>query len=522
MRALFSWVGFRDLNFIASQLNEENFSAELEKAKGTRLTASKTSEHSPIQDIVTHYIVKKQPLNKLILFCDLNNKTLSNGVKRFFNSKNNKTTQYVDVIDICPKDVHDYNDVLLSATEKWRQINDLSGIEPFFNLSSGTTAMKAFLLILGQIRYADKARFVQNDDDSQDVKDFAIDFNFASLAVSEIFNKIEQSAFDPIAGNSPEIQKAKKYAAKTARTDCNVLIYGETGTGKELFAKAIHDAGSRKNKKFYAVNCATLPPLLLESLLFGCVKGAYTGAVDKKGLLEELNGGTLFIDELETCPLEVQAKLLRILQPPTGEAATCRCFSRLGSNQEVKSDVRIIAATNERLDKNDFRSDLLNRVSQLSINLPALRERKGDIGILAKYLFNDIKMQLGNDFANKKLCESAIKFIESRAWFGNVRELKNALTQAIVFSETDKITNNDFDKNLPALSAGNENESDEPDLQEGFDLKAFIEKETIKLQKKYVKKALVQTNDNKTKAAELLGIRYQTIDNWKKSWHDDE
>ena len=522
MRALFSWVGFRDLNFIASQLNEENFSAELEKAKGTRLTVSKTSEHSPIQDIVTHYIVKKQPLNKLILFCDLNNKTLSNGVKRFFNSKNNKTTQYVDVIDICPKDVHDYSDVLLSATEKWRQINDLSGIEPFFNLSSGTTAMKAFLLILGQSRYADKARFVQNDDDSQEVKDFAVDFNFASLAVSEIFNKIDQAAFDLIKGNSPEIQKAKKYAAKIASTDCNVLIYGETGTGKELFARAIHEAGNRKHNEFYAVNCANLPPQLLESLLFGTVKGVYTGAGDAKGILEKLNGGTLFIDELEACPPEVQAKLLRILQPPPGEKVTCRCFSRLGSTEEIKSDIRIIAATNERLKKNDFRSDLLNRVSQLSINLPALRERKDDIRILSESLFADIKKQLGDCFANKILCESAIRFIESRAWFGNVRELQNALTQAIVFSETEKITEDDFDKNLPALSAGKENESDEPDLQEGFDLKAFIEKETIKLQKKYVEKALIQTDGNKTKAAELLGIRYQTIDNWKKSWQDDE
>ena len=521
MRILFSWIGFRDLTFVASQLNDKKFKDELESVKKDRLPNSKTSDYGPVHKVVEYYVSNKQQFGKLILFCDLNNKILSEGVKRFFKSIN-KSSQYVNVVDICPKNVHNYSDVLNSATKKWKQIENFGDIEPYFNLSSGTTAMKAFLIILGQTRYADIAKFIQIDENTGEVQDFSIDLNLASFAVNEIFNKIEQAAFDPIAGNSPEIQKAKKYAAKIASTDCNVLIYGETGTGKELFARAIHEAGNRKHNEFYAVNCANLPPQLLESLLFGTVKGVYTGAGDAKGILEKLNGGTLFIDELEACPPEVQAKLLRILQPPPGEKVTCRCFSRLGSTEEIKSDIRIIAATNERLKKNDFRSDLLNRVSQLSINLPALRERKDDIRILAESLFADIKKQLGDCFTNKILCESAIRFIESRSWFGNVRELQNALTQAIVFSETEKITEDDFDKNLPEISAHDLNKSDEPDLQEGFDLKAFIEKETIKLQKKYVEKALIQTNGNKTKAAELLGIRYQTIDNWKKSWQDDE
>jgi transcriptional regulator with PAS, ATPase and Fis domain len=300
------------------------------------------------------------------------------------------------------------------------------------------------------------------------------------------------------------------------------MIYGETGTGKELFAKAIHDASSRKDKKYYAINCAALPSQLLESELFGTVEGAYTGAVDKEGILEMLDGGTLFLDELEACPAEVQVKLLRVLQPPIGKAMTCRCFARLGSDEELKSDVRIIAATNEHLKNGDFRTDLFNRIATLTVTLPSLRIRQNEVSLLAEKLFNSIKRELGSAFNNKELGESAINFIESRAWFGNVRELKNALTQAIVFSETNEITEVDFDQSLPPKSAFTDVGNDELDLSKGIDLKAVIDKETIRLQKKYVEKALIITKGNKIQAAKLLGITYQTIDNWKKGWEEND
>lgn len=522
-RVLFSWIGFRDLNFIAAQLDDENFSNALQKAK----TASRQSggnvsdslDFSPIVNIVNYNLDKKTAFIKLILFCDLNNQILHNGVKKYFQ----RYIDSVEVIKVSTSDVHNYGDVLSSAIAGWRQIDDLDGVEACFNLSSGTTAMGAFLTVLGQARYADKAKFIQVGGSEKEIQEFSIDFNLASFAVNETLQKIEQTAFKPIAGNSPEIRKAKRYAEKAARTDLNVLIYGETGTGKELFARAIHDASDRKEKKFHAINCATFTEDLLAAELFGSVKGAFTGAVDKDGVLKKLNGGTLFLDELEACPSKVQSQLLRVLQPPTGKGLTCRRFSPVGNeDKEIESDVRIIAATNEHLESQNFRTDLFNRVAQLRIDLPALRERRGETGLLAKKLFDDFRTQLDGEFFNKKLCDSAIKFIESRAWLGNVRELQNALTQAIVFSESNDITIDDFDQNLPSLASCQGCEKDDFDLSKGVDLKSIIDKETIRLQKGYVKKALAVTNGNKTKAAELLGITYQTIDNWKKAWEEYE
>ena len=475
-------------------------------------------------------------INKLVLFCDLNNNSLNDGIKEFFNeyitfsdnpSNNKSLGSCVEIIDICLNNVHSYHDIWTTALQQWPKTEKNDKTEFYFNVSSGTTAMKAFLLVLGQAYYGDNAKFVQvaNEDPEKEgnprVDEFNFDLNLASIATNTVLENAYGVSFNPIFGESLKMLEAKKRAAKAAKTDLNVLIYGETGTGKELFAEAIHKDSARKDQNFYAINCACLPPNFLESKLFGYEKGAFTGAVTSQaGLLEELDGGTLFIDELEVCPAEVQAKLLRVLQPPRDKSITCRQFSRLGSNKLIEKDVRIIAATNERLDKKEFRSDLLNRVSQLTISLPPLRERTGDIGELAKKLFEIIKEKLGKEFSNKKLCEDAITFIESRAWFGNVRELQNALMQAIVFSEKDSITEDDFDKNLPEKSLSCAI-NDEPELTEKFDLKEFIEEKTMELRRKYVEKALAQTGGNKTKAAELLGITYQTIDNWKKTWDKD-
>ena len=523
MRVLFSWIGFRDLTYIDEQLKEDEFSQALKNAKESR-TGLKEGVFSPIFVAYEHLVNNQQALDRLVIFSDINDEALRNGVKKFLQ----RYVAQVDVVEVeVPSaKVRNYGYILTSAAKQWQQIKESIGdrkdIAPYFSLSSGTTAMKAFWTVLGQAYYGDKAQFINVSEDGAKTEVYEIDFNLASFAVNETFQKIEHSAFKPIAGRSPEIQKAIRYAEKAARTNLNVLIYGETGTGKELFAKAIHDAGDRKDKDFVAINCATLSADLLVSSLFGSQKGAYTGAVDKKGLLEVLNGGTLFIDELEACPPEVQDKLLRVLQPPYDKPVTCRCFTPLGSNKEIESDVRIIAATNEQLEGNNFRADLLNRIAQLRINLPSLRERDGDVCFLAKCLFQNIKKQLGGDFIRKQLCDSAINFIVNRAWLGNVRELQNALTQAIVFSEDDEITANNFDQNLPSKATGSNKNRESLDVAEGVDLKSIIERETIRIQKKYVGEALKITKGNKTKAAELLGIKYQTIDNWKKSWEEND
>ena len=297
-----------------------------------------------------------------------------------------------------------------------------------------------------------------------------------------------------------------------------------------MLANAIHQASTRKDKPFHKINCAAIPAPLLESLLFGHKKGTFTGAdKDSPGLFKECNGGTLFLDEAEACAPEMQVKLLRVLQPPSERALTCRKFTPIGSTQEEESDVRIIAATNERLDKKEeFRSDFLNRLSTLTLSLPALRERPDDLRELAQKLFDAIKKQLGEAFKHKKLDRSAIKFIESRAWRGNVRELQNALTQAIVFGESDKVTVADFDPNLPkrlenAPVTGTPSEPsspDEIDLSQPIDLPTIAKKRDYAFKKMYIDAALKKTGGIKKAAADLLCTSYQNIDTWEKKWEE--
>ena len=521
-KVLFSWIGFKDLNCIAAGLNDDAFDKALDEAKAKRPTASQTSKYSPICQIVNKY-----KFDSLVLFFDLDSQTLVDGVNTFYNSRYD-----TQILRVQSKNVHSFEDIWDSAIQSWRTICGKleDDVEPFFNLSSGTTSMNALFIVLGQISYRDKAKFIQVPE-ANTVRDFTIGYDLGSYAVNETLRHIELSAFDPIVGTYPCMQRAKLRAAKAAVTDCNVLIYGESGTGKELFAEAIHKASHRKNNKFKMLNCATLTPSLLESQLFGYVKGAFTDAKgDKKGLLEELDGGTLFLDEIEACPQEVQAKLLRVLQPPTGEAMTCRQFSPVGNeSKELKSDVRIIAATNESLNNQNFRNDLLNRLSTLNITLPPLRERLGDIGSLAQILFAEIKKQLGDVFKNKFLCDSAIKFIETRAWKGNVRELKHALTQAVVFGDNDQITDADFiDLGLPAKEADsviespvNEIEKIISRLSQDVNIVDILKEYDIALKEKCIAYALKVSGGKKSEAAALLGISYQTMDNWKKATKTD-
>lgn len=298
--------------------------------------------------------------------------------------------------------------------------------------------------------------------------------------------------FDNILGHSPALLQAIDLAKKVAQTDTTVLLTGETGTGKEVFAQAIHQASSRASKSFVAVNCSALGREILESELFGHKAGAFTGAIrDKKGLFEEAHGGTLFLDEIGEMPLDLQAKLLRVLE--TGE------FMHVGDTKTIRSDVRIIAATNRDLlaesQKGHFRSDLFYRLSVFCIHLPPLRDRKVDILILANWFasFFANKMnrpvpELSADFEGKMLLYP---------WKGNIRELKNVIERAVILASGQLTADL-----LPAeilFSTGNES------LAGGssFDLSLS--------EKMLIQKALHHTKGNKTEAARLLNIGLTTL-----------
>ncbi|MFQ6003533.1 MAG: sigma-54 interaction domain-containing protein, partial [Candidatus Zixiibacteriota bacterium] len=312
----------------------------------------------------------------------------------------------------------------------------------------------------------------------------------------------EKYAFHGIIGNSPKMQEVFTLLERVIPTEGRVLLEGESGTGKELIARVLHYGGPRKDGPFVAVDCGALPASLLESELFGYLKGAFTGAhQDKKGLFEEAHGGTLFLDEIVNMPNEVQTKFLRAIEE--GE------IRPLGSTQIKKVDVRIIAAASDNLraqvEASRFREDLYYRLNVVNISLPPLRERTEDIAILANHFLNKMAEKYGKTVKGYKT--ETITYLENYAWPGNVRELENAVERMAILAE----------ENLDYIP---------PDLlpqeirPQGFEpaspLLKNLPSNNIKTKKNIYEKgiileALMQQNWNQSAAARALGIAESTL-----------
>ena len=294
---------------------------------------------------------------------------------------------------------------------------------------------------------------------------------------------------DQILGTAESILQAKKLAERVAHTDATVLLTGETGTGKEVFAHAIHETGSRSNKNFVAINCSAFSKEILESELFGHKQGSFTGAVrDKKGLVEEANDGTLFLDEIGEMPMDLQAKLLRVLE--TGE------FIKMGETKVSTSNFRLIAATNrtllEEVKQGNFREDLYFRLNVFEIHLPALRERKEDLKILAKN-FIDVFSKKMNLISKVQVSEDYYKTLKKNNWQGNIRELRNTVERSLIL-----MNNNILDADsLPLYSEQASAETDSLSIKT--------------LEKEHIQKVLQYTKGNKAEAARLLEIGIATL-----------
>ncbi|HSR01747.1 MAG TPA: sigma-54 dependent transcriptional regulator [Methylophilaceae bacterium] len=305
-----------------------------------------------------------------------------------------------------------------------------------------------------------------------------------------------QSETEGLIGNSEPMQALKKMIAQVAPEKATVLIAGETGTGKELVAKAIHAASPRKNSLFVAVNCAAIPAEMLESELFGYEKGAFTGAIKARtGKFELADKGTLFLDEITEMPINLQAKLLRALKEGVIE--------KLGSNKQIALDNRIVAATNrdamQAVKEGKLREDLYYRLNVFQLNVPALRERQGDVRLLSNYFITRRGGQIS---------EAALLQLESYDWPGNVRELENVLERAAILSGGEAIE----PQHLPLDIVGEEPSLLETDAK--LENNLSIPAHTQQLEKKLIIQAIEASKGNKAKAAKLLEISERSL--WYK------
>jgi len=299
----------------------------------------------------------------------------------------------------------------------------------------------------------------------------------------------DEHSFDRIIGSSEALRQAVNLARKVAATDTSVLLTGETGTGKEVFAQAIHQAGPRAREAFVAVNCSAFSKELLESELFGHRAGSFTGATkDKKGLFEEADKGTLFLDEIGEMPIELQAKLLRVLE--SGE------FIKIGETRPTKVDLRIIAATNRDLEKEiaagNFREDLYFRLSVFRIQLPALSQQREDVAEYARYFVGQFAAKMGKRI--ETIDDAYIAALERHTWHGNVRELRNVVERSLIMADGERLS---ADTLSPEFRAGDGAPPDSLALDA--------------LERHHILKVLEYAKGNKTEAARLLGIGIATL-----------
>ena len=316
-----------------------------------------------------------------------------------------------------------------------------------------------------------------------------------NVRLEKLENKIAKTySIDSILGESKVLKDALALAQKVSVTDVPVLLTGETGTGKEVFAQAIHYNSKRAKQSFVAVNCSSFSKELLESEMFGHKAGSFTGALkDKKGLFEEANNGTIFLDEIGEMAFELQAKLLRILE--TGE------FIKIGDTKPTHVNVRIIAATNRNLPEeiaaNHFREDLFYRLSVFQVHLPPLRERTGDVRLLAKAFVKNLSERMGRTIT--EITPAFIETLEQQPWKGNIRELRNVIERCLIVCEGEQLDITD----LPLEIQNTHYEQSSGTSPDSFELSA--------MERRHIARVLEYTKGNKTETARLLKIGLTTL-----------
>lgn len=318
--------------------------------------------------------------------------------------------------------------------------------------------------------------------------------------------QIKRYQFDDIIGENKTFKEVVTLGKKAARTDASVFIYGETGTGKELFAQSIHFAGARRDNPFLAQNCAALPESLLEGILFGTEKGGFTGAVDRPGLFEQASGGTLLLDEISAMPYELQSKLLRVLQEDY--------IRRVGGSRDIPVDVRIIATVNEPplklIEKGLLRKDLYYRLNVVNITIPPLRERLDDIPLLCDAFLEKHNKKYGKEVW--MLSEGALKILKNYTYPGNVRELENIIMSAVSLADREHVLT-EKQLHLPDV------ELEKKGSAVGYDPSAQSLDEYLRIcEEQILRRCMAENEGNISAAARQLGIKRQTLQHKLKKY----
>ncbi len=392
-----------------------------------------------------------------------------------------------------------------------------------FHLSPGTPAMAATWILLAKTRFP--AELIESSRE-HGVRTVSVPFEISAEFLPDLLHRRDRELGDLAAGvpapgeafarivhRGRTMRELLARAARAAARSVPVLVLGESGTGKELLARAIHEASPRAGGPFVPINCGAIPGGLVESTLFGHVRGAFTGAnADRPGAFEEASGGTLFLDEIGELPLPAQVKLLRVLQEGR--------VQRVGETRERLVDVRIVAATNRDLlaemRGGRFRADLFWRLAVAILRLPPLRERREDIPLLVDHIMERLQEELRDQpgFRPRKLSAAARDLLVRHPWPGNVRELENTLLRALTWSEGETISTREIRAALLPVEVRDEAVLGRP-LGDGFDLRELL----AEVARHYLSRALDEAGGNLTRAARLVGLpSYQTLSNWLKKY----
>ena len=494
---LISWIGKHDLN------------------------ASQSGEMGPVLAAINDAAAQRQPFSKVHLLC---------------NYEEEQAKKYIEWLQskLEVKIILSYRRVMLSAPTAYAEIypvafDELESLsqkypdyQRYVHLSPGTPAMTAVWVLLVKTYFPSVCLESWLDrEGQQQVRqtelpfEIAAEFSYSAIRkANERLLSIESSfpSLAGITGMSEPMQDAMRRAERMAIRDVPVLILGETGTGKEVFARSIHESSVRHSESFVAVNCGALPDDLAESLLFGHKKGAFTGAYqDHQGYFSQADGGTLFLDEIgELSPL-LQTKLLRILQEKE--------FIRLGGREVEKSDFRLIAATHrdltDMISQGSFREDLFYRIAIGILKLPPIRERGGDIRLLSKAMMAEINDELADQpgYKKKHLSSDALRFLARQNWPGNVRELRACILRASLWSDSKLITASEIESSI--IRRVSQSSLLPTSLGEEANLGNVIGK----VASHYITLALNETQGNKLAAAKKLGLKSsQVLDNWVKKY----